>query len=129
MVEAAIFFPIVIFAIMATLYLLINMYSQTSSQAFMHERLRQQVADRAEIVSVKIDDEFVRDKYRRSAESVGIGITEGQVFGRDYLEARADNRYFGGLLAKSGGYKYEFYGRNYVIDEGEIVRRSLIAYI
>jgi hypothetical protein len=117
MVEAAIFFPITIFAVMAVLALLLNLYSQTALQAHMHMAVRAEAAADGDRVNVRIGDAYVRDRYRREAESVSIAMTDGSVYGTKMVEANRMLTYYGGRLTNPRGYEREFYGRWYVIDE------------
>ena len=95
MVEAAIFFPIAVFAVMAVLALLLNLYSQTSLQAHMHMAVRAEAASAGGSVSVRIGDAYVRDRYRSEAESASIALTEGSVYGTKTVEADRTEIYYG----------------------------------
>ncbi|GHU67208.1 hypothetical protein AGMMS49983_18050 [Clostridia bacterium] len=122
MVEAAIFFPIAIFAVMAVFALMLNLYSQTSLQAHMHLYVRAEAAADGDRVSVMIEDAYVRDRYRSEAESISIETKEGRVFGAKMMEADRTLTYFGGRLTDPRGNEREFYGRWYVIDEAGYAR-------
>ena len=122
MVEAAIFFPITIFAVMAVFALMLNLYSQTSLQAKMHMEIRAEAAAEGDRVNVRVNDAYVRDRYRSEAESVSIAISEGKVFSTKTMEANRTITYYGGTLTDPKGYDREFYGRCYVIDESFFAR-------
>ncbi|MDR0876287.1 MAG: hypothetical protein LBN12_08775 [Clostridiales Family XIII bacterium] len=122
MVEAAIFFPITIFAVMAVFALLLNLYSQTSLQAHMHMSVRAEAAADGDRVSVRVGDAYVRDRYRSEAESVSIALEEGRVYGVKTVEADRTKTYYGGSLTNRSGYEREFFGRWYVIDESGYAR-------
>jgi hypothetical protein len=109
MVEAAIFFPITIFAVMAVFTLLLNLYSQTALQAHMHLYVRAEAAAVGDRVNVRIGDAYVRDRYRQEAESVSFALETEKSDGRVpyYWGERTDLR----------GFEREFFGRWYVIDE------------
>jgi hypothetical protein len=122
MVEAAIFFPIAIFAVMAVLALMLNLYSQTALQAHMHLFVRAEAASDGDRVNVRIGDAYVRDRYRAEAESVSVEAQNGSVYGAKTVEADRTKTYYGGRLTDPGGYEREFFGRWYVIDEAGYAR-------
>ena len=122
MVEAAIFFPITIFAVMAVFALLLNMYSQTSLQAKMHMEIRAEAVSDGDRVSVKVNDAYIRDRYRAEAEAVSIALNEGRVYGAKTVEANRTMTYYGGKLTDPRGYDRDYYGRWYVIDEAGYAR-------
>ena len=122
MVESAIIFPLVILAAIAVIYLFINIYSQASLQANMHILIREEAGSQGDLLSVKIKDEYVRDKYRRNAESVSVEIVEKAMFGFKYFEASKSKKYLGGGLTAGKQYEMEYYGRYYAINESLIVR-------
>jgi hypothetical protein len=117
MVEAAIFFPITIFAVMAVFTLLLNLYSQTSLQAHMHLYVRAEAAAVGDRTSVRIGDAYVRDRYRQEAESVSFALKEGHIFELETDEADGRVPYYWGLRSDLKAYEREFFGRWYVIDE------------
>ena len=122
MVEAAIFFPIAVFCAMAVLALLLNIYSQTSAQAHLHIRLRAEAASYGDRTQVWLVDAYVRDRYRREAESMSFVFSEnGNVF-RKYLEASRTVTYYGGRFTSPPGYETEYYARSYIIDEAGTIR-------
>jgi hypothetical protein len=112
---------------MAMLYLLINIYSQTCLSAHMHMFLRQEAAADGDLISVSIADAYVRDRYRREAESVSMDVNEGKRFASRYLEAERTKKYFAGVLGRAEGYSRTYYGRSYIIDEAKIARALDIA--
>ena len=122
MVEAAIFFPIAVFCAMAVLALLINIYSQTSAQANLHIRLRAEAAAYGDRTQVRIQDAYVRDRYRREAENLSFVFSEtGNAF-RKSLEASRTVTYYGGRFTNPLGYETEYYARSYIIDEAGALR-------
>jgi hypothetical protein len=122
MVESAIVLPVVILSVMAVLYLLINQYTSVCLSSHVHMLLRQEAVEEGNLTEVRIDDAYVRDRYRREAESASIHATRGRRFTAEYLEAEKEKKYFGGRLADSGGYSSYYYGRSYIIDEAKIAR-------
>jgi len=122
MVEAAIFFPIAIFCIMAVLALMLNIYSQTATQAQLHVRLRAEAAGYGDRAQVSISDAYERDRYRQGAESVSFDISKaGNIFDES-LEASRIKTYYGGRLTNPLGYETEYYARSYILDEAGAVR-------
>ncbi|MDR1271549.1 MAG: hypothetical protein LBK04_00910 [Clostridiales Family XIII bacterium] len=122
MVESAIILPIVILAVMAVLYLHINLYTSVCLSSHIHLLLRQEVAEEDDLIDVRIDDAYVRDRYRREAEGASITVLQGRRFAAKYLEAEKEKKYFGGMLANPSGYSSYYYGRSYIIDEAGIAR-------
>jgi hypothetical protein len=122
MVEAAIFFPIAVFCAMAVLALLLNIYSQTSTQAHLHIRLRAEAAAYGDRAQVRLEDAYIRDRYRREAESVSFAYSETENAFKKSLEASRGITYYGGRFTNPLGYETEYYARSYIIDEAGIVR-------
>ena len=125
MVEAAIFFPIAIFCIMAVLALLLNIYSQTSTQANVHVQLRAEAAAYGDRTLTSIEDAYTRDKYRRQAESLTFTSSENaeELFEKS-LEASLSQTYYGGRFTNPSGYETEYYARCYILDEAGTVRQK-----
>lgn len=122
MVEAAIFFPIAVFCAMAVLALLLNIYSQTATQAHLHVRLRAEAAAYGDRTQVLLADAYPRDRYRKEAESVSFAISEtGNLLSKS-LEASRAKLYYGGRFTDPRGYETEYHARSYIIDEAAIVR-------
>ena len=117
MVEAAIFFPIAVFCAMAVMALLLNIYSQTATQAHLHVRLRADAAAVGDRVQVNLTDAYERDRYRREAESVSFAVVEdgGPVW--KWLEASRSKIYYGGRFTNPAGYETEYYARSYIVNE------------
>ena len=122
MVEAAIFFPIAVFCAMAVMALLLNMYSQAATQAHLHVYLRGEAAAYGDRTQTQLTDAYIRDRYRRDAESVSFAITETSGGTVKSLEASRDITYNGGWFTNPGGYVTEYYARSYIIDESAAVR-------
>ena len=123
MVEAAIFFPIAVFCIMAVLALLLNIYSQTSAQANIHIKLRAEAASYGDRTLASLEDAYERDKYRRQAEGLTFTSSEktGGIFGKT-LETSLSQTYYGGRLTNPSGYETEYYARCYILDEVGMLR-------
>ena len=122
LVEAAIFFPIAVFCIMAVLALLLSIYSQTSAQAHLHIRLRAEAAAYGDRTQVRLEDAYTRDRYRRESESLSFAFSETGNVLRKYLEASREVTYYGGRFLNPLGYETEYYARSYIIDEAGTVR-------
>ena len=120
MVEAAIFFPIAVFCAMAVITLMLNIYSQTTTQAHVHVRLRAEAAADGGRTQSLIVDEYERDLYRREAESVSFTIVETKNLLTKSLETSFAKTYFGGRFTNPLGYEMEYYARSYIIDESGI---------
>ena len=122
MVEAAIFFPIAVFCAMAVMALLLNIYSQTSTQAHLHVRLRAEAAAVGDRTQVRLTDAYERDRYRKEAESVSFAITEGGGIAGRWLEASRTKTYYGGMFTNPAGYETEYYARSYIVNESVTAR-------
>ncbi|MDR3365141.1 MAG: hypothetical protein LBS91_09425 [Clostridiales Family XIII bacterium] len=124
MVEAAIFFPIAVFCAMAVLALLLNIYSQTATQAHIHVRLRAEAAAEGDRTQARLDDAYARDRYRSDAEGVSFETSETPGFGLGVkaLEASQSKLYFGGKFTNPRGYETEYFARSYIVDEAGFVR-------
>jgi len=122
MVEAAIFFPIAVFCAMAVMALLINIYSQTATQAHLHVRLRAEAAEIGDRTQVWLTDAYERDRYRKEAESVSFAVAEagGPVW--KWLEASRAKTYYGGRFTNPLGYETEYYARSYIVNEALTAR-------
>ena len=122
MVEASIFFPIAVFCAMAVLALLLNIYSQTATQAHLHVRLRAEAAAVGDLTQAKLTDAYARDRYRLEAEGISFAITDGGEGLQKWKEASRTLRYYGGMFTNPNGYETDYYGRSYIIDEAGTVR-------
>jgi len=122
MVEAAIFFPIAVFCAMAVMALLLNIYSQTATQAHLHVRLRAEAAAAGDRTQVRLAAAYERDRYRKEAESVSFAVNEagGPVW--KWLEASRAKRYFGGRFTNPLGYETEYKARSYIVNEAKTAR-------
>ena len=127
MVEAAIFFPIAVFCAMAVMALLLTIYSQTSTQAHLHVRLRAEAAAVGDRTQVMLTNAYERDRYRREAESVSFAINEagGPVW--KWLEASRSKTYYGGRFTNPAGYETDYYARSYIVNEALTARGLDIA--
>ncbi|MCL1896173.1 MAG: hypothetical protein FWG03_06480 [Clostridiales bacterium] len=122
MVEAAIYFPIAVFCAMAVMALLLNIYSQTATQAHLHVRLRAEAAAVGDRTQARLTDAYARDRYRREAESVSFAIDDGGEGLRKWKEASRTLTYRGGRFTNPRGYETDYYGRSYIVDEARIAR-------
>lgn len=122
MVEAAIFFPIAVFCAMAVMALMLNMYSQTVTQAHLHVRVRAEAAAADGRTKASLTDAYARDRYRRDAERIALETrSSGEGF-RRWIEASQALRYYGGRFTSPAGYEMEYYARSYIIDEAGWLR-------
>ena len=122
MVEAAIFFPIAVFCAMAVMALLLNIYSQTATQAHLHVRLRAEAAAVGDRTQARLTDAYERDRYRKEAESVSFAVTEGGKGVVRWLEASRTKTYYGGMFTNPQGYETEYYARSYIVNEALTAR-------
>jgi len=122
MVEAAIFFPIAVFCAMAVLALLLNIYSQTVTQAHLHVQLRGEAAAYGDRAQRQLTEAYERDRYRREAEGVPFAISETGSGLHKTLEASRMITYYGGRFTSALGYETEYYARSYILDKAMLVR-------
>ena len=122
MVEAAIFFPIAVFCVMAVMALMLNIYSQAATQAHLHVRLRAEAAAYGDRTQARLTNAYERDRYRKEAESVSFAVSDSGGFVRRYLEASRTKTYYGGRFTNPQGYETGYYARSYIIDEAFAVR-------
>ena len=122
MVEAAIFFPIAVFCAMAVMALLLNIYSQTATQAHLHVRLRAEAAAEGDRTQARLTDAYARDRYRSEAESVSFAISDRSEGLRKWKEASRALTYYGGKFTNPLGYETEYYARSYIVDEALVAR-------
>ena len=127
MVEAAIFFPIAVFCAMTLMALLLNIYSQTATQAHLHVRLRAEASAVGDRTQARLTDAYERDRYRKEAESVSFAVTEGGGFVWKWLEASRSKTYYGGMFTDPGGYETDYYARSYIVNESLTARGLDIA--
>ena len=123
MVEAAIFFPIVVFCAMAVMALLLNIYSQTATQAHLHIFIRGEAAAYDDRTQVRLTDAYERDRYRREAESMSFAVSETSNWFLRSLEASYLKKYYGGRFTDPDGYETEYYARSYIINEAGMAFR------
>lgn len=121
MIDAAIVLPLVILAVMAMIYLLINIYSTVSLQLHMHLLLREESGVKSGMVKYEITDDYKRDKIRSKAESARIDIKQKRNVLSKYVEANKYTEYTGNMLIKNPP-KIKSYGRSYINNESDIVR-------
>jgi len=122
MVEAAIYFPIAVFCAMAVMALLLNIYSQTATQAHLHVYLRTEAAAKGDRTQARLTDAYARDRYRSEAESVSFAVVETEGALHKSLEASRMKTYYGGRFTNPFGYETEYYARSYILDEAMAVR-------
>jgi len=127
MVEAAVFFPIAVFCAMAVMALLLNIYSQTTTQAHLHVRLRADAAAAGDRTQVRLFSPYERDRYRKEAESVSFTVVEGNGSVWRWLEASRSKTYYGGRFTNPLGYETEYYARSYIVNEALTARGLDIA--
>jgi hypothetical protein len=121
MVESAIYFPLIVLAVMFTIYMLINMYSMTALRANLHILVRSESAAKIGTTDIRTEDE-TSDRYRRAAEANTVEMREGRQFAATYVEAESGSTYYGGRLTRRRGIRAECYGRAYLIDETDLAR-------
>jgi hypothetical protein len=124
MVESAIFFPLIVLSAMFAAYMIINMYSMTALQSYMHILVRGESAAKSGTADIQIDAAEVTDRYRQEAESKKIDTQEGKRFMASYMEAECAETYYGGRLTRRNGVSVRFHGRVYIIDEANFVRTT-----
>ena len=122
MVEAAIFFPIAVFCAMAVMALMLNLYSQTATQAHLHVYLRGEAAAAGDRTQVRLTDAYERDRYRKEAESMAFATVEGGGPIWKWIEVSRTETYYGGRFTNPGGYETGYYARSYIVNEAFIVR-------
>ena len=127
MVEAAIFFPIAVFCAMAVMALLLNIYSQTATQAHLHVRLRAEAAAVGDRTQTRLTAAYERDRYRKEAESVSFAITPGGGATGRWLEATRSKKYYGGRFTNPEGYETGYRARSYIINEARVARAADLA--
>jgi hypothetical protein len=121
MVEAAIVFPLTIAAVMAVIYLMINLYSQTALQSSLHVELRGEAGDRTGLTERSLTDGSTRDKYRAAAESRSTEVKENGKIIHPYIYAE-DEKYYRGNAMVAQGVTRGTYGRYYLVNEAEFIR-------
>ena len=117
MVEAAIFYPIIILAVMFAIYTCVNMYSMAALQADEHIRVRGAAGSAKGKVAAEIRWNQSVDRYRAAAEGKNISIVPGTRSGSRVMEASVEESYEGGRLIRGGRAKAAFHSASYVVDE------------
>ena len=107
---------------MAIMALMLNMYSQAATQAHLHVYLRGEAAAFGDRTQARLTDAYVRDRYRREAESISFAVSETGGGSGKSLEASRAVTYYGGRFTNRTGYVTEYYARSYIIDESAAVR-------
>jgi len=102
--------------------LLLNIYSQTSTQAHLHVRLRAEAAAVGDRTQARLTDAYERDRYRKEAESVSFASAAGGGPVWKWLEASRAKTYYGGMFTNSAGYETEYYARSYIVNEAFTAR-------
>ena len=113
MVEAAIFYPIMLLSIMFVVYMGINLYDMTAQQAQTHLAVRKAAAEKEGRAQVKIVAGYRPDRYLAAAEARGMTMGEGARFGAKYVMASRNLVYRGGRLVKQPA-EASFHGRAWV---------------
>ncbi|MDR2296448.1 MAG: hypothetical protein LBD95_06570 [Clostridiales Family XIII bacterium] len=127
MVEAAIVFPLVIAAVMAIIYLMINLYGFTALRSSLHVMLRAEADTETGLTQVTIADGRVYDRYRLAAERRGISAEHGRKdLINPYVAATEIKSYKGNAMIADGVTRTHF-GRFYVLDEVGILRKLALA--
>ncbi|MDR1246929.1 MAG: hypothetical protein LBK57_07870 [Clostridiales Family XIII bacterium] len=122
MVEAAVVFPLTIAAVMAVVYLMINLYSFTALRSALHIALRADVNAETKLTETGIVDGRVYDRYRIAAERRGISFThDRQNVLTPYAAAEEFKSYTGNAMIK-GDVTRRHFGRYYILDEVSAVR-------
>ena len=122
MVEAAIFYPVIILAVMFVIYTCINMYSMAALQAKVHTQARAAAGLENVKVTASIEGDYENDRYRTRADGKKITISSGGMPGSRYVEASVKENYRGGRLIIGGPAKALFHSRSYVIDDSGAAR-------
>jgi hypothetical protein len=127
MVEAAIVFPLAIAAVMATVYLMINLYSFTALRSHLHIALRAEADAETGLTEAIVTDGRVYDRYRLAAERRGIS-SERRRSGliNPYAVAEDVKSYKGNAMIK-GGVTRTHFGRYYILDEVSVLRNLTLA--
>ncbi|MDR3294807.1 MAG: hypothetical protein LBT26_03110 [Clostridiales Family XIII bacterium] len=126
MVEAAIIFPLMIAAVMAVIYLMVNLYSLTALQASLHTTLRAQAGAHTGLTENTYADGRVRDRYRQAAERRGPQTEEHKAVLSPYLSVETSKTYSANALAARAVQRRSF-GRYYVLDEVKSVQNVELA--
>lgn len=125
MVEAAMIFPLVTAAVMALIYLCVNLYTVTVLQSAVHIALRKEAGIRSGLTRTELTDAYARDKYRAKAERAEFKIEGPEHLWNPYLQAFVTKEYAGNAMA-TGKVKRKSGGRFYVIDEAATVRWKIV---
>ena len=123
MVEAAVIFPLVIASVMALIYLMINLYSFTATQSYLHVELRGESGSQSGLTEREIVGGAAFDRYRAAAERREITIENYNRVLRPYVSAQSLGEYAGNAIAGPSVERAAF-GRSYLIDEAELARRA-----
>jgi hypothetical protein len=107
-VEAAMIFPLVIAAVVAVLYIVINLYQSLSLQSSLHLALRKECGERSQTV-YRMDQ---IKEYPSMTERIGI---------RQIVKMEEEREYRIKTLFKDQIVRTEK-GRSYLIDEPDLIR-------
>ncbi|MDR1573974.1 MAG: hypothetical protein LBS24_06655, partial [Clostridiales Family XIII bacterium] len=127
MVEAAVVFPLTLAAVMAVIYLMINLYSFTALRSFLHVSLRAAADAETGLTEAVIEDGRVYDRYRAAAERRGISVEHrrsGLI--NPYVAATESKSYEGNAMIRAGVTRTHF-GRCYILDEVSLLRKLSLA--
>lgn len=130
MVEAALVYPMILAATMAVIYILISLYCATSIKAYLYTFLRAEgllTTETGEQTHLKNNALIFSDKYSRAAFRSKISLTKENHLLYATLNGSINHTYKGNALLFSKTKTQ--YGRLYVIDEKEYMRKvDLIKY-
>ena len=121
MVEAAIVFPLTIAAIMAMIYMMINIYCLTALKSHIHVTLRAEAGERTALTESLIEDGRGRDRYRRAMESRRLSVESRENILRPYISAEREIVYKANSIV-NGTARRKSAGRVYLIDEVKNLR-------
>lgn len=108
MVEAAMIFPLVIAAVVAVLYIVINLYQSLSLQSSLHLALRKECGERSRTV-YRLDE---IKEYPAKTDQIGI---------RPVIKIEQEREYRINTFFKDSIMRKED-GRSYLVDEQELIR-------
>jgi hypothetical protein len=126
MVEAAIVLPLVLASVMAVVYLMLNLYSFTALRSSLHVSLRAEANAETDLTEARVVDGRVYDRYRIAAERRGISFARDRKGLAPYAEAEEFKRYAGNGMI-SGDVRKRHFGRYYILDEADAVRKLSLA--
>jgi hypothetical protein len=123
MVEAALALPLAIGAVMAVIYLMINLYSLTALQSALHVELRGAAGESSGLTGRELAEGGPKDKYRAGAEATGFEVKREALMVHPYVFAAKKKIYGGNALVLKKASR-ESGGRCYIVDEVGFFRRA-----